>query len=347
MIKVMIIDDSAVVRRVLTELLEKESDIQVVATATDPYLAAKKLTQVIPDVVILDIEMPRMDGLTFLKKLMSQHPLPVVICSSQAQDGSGNALQALEYGAVDIICKPQLGVGEFIKDSQVTIVDAIRAASSSKGQFEWKKPSSNRPLSPSIQGKEHLETTDKVAVIGASTGGTEALRCFLQAMPADGPGMVIVQHMPEQFTASFARRLNDLCAMTVKEAENHDSVVRGRVLIAPGNHHVELRRSGARYYVTVRSGPLVCRHRPSVDVLFHSAARSAGGNAIGVIMTGMGSDGAEGMLALHNSGASTIAQDESSCVVYGMPKEAVKHGGVQQIAPLEELSPLVLRAAGL
>ncbi len=348
-IGVMIIDDSAVVRGTLTELISTVSDIYVMDTASDPYIAAKKLQQKVPDVIILDIEMPRMDGLTFLKKLMSQHPLPVIICSSKTEDGSQNAIQALEFGAVDIIRKPKIGTREFIKESGLLICDTIRAARLST--IKKHTPAAAIDVSPKLTADVmlpkpgpavHIDTTENVIVVGASTGGTEALMQFLKLLPLDAPAVVIVQHMPEHFTAAFARRLDGICTVTVKEAENNDSVLRGRALIAPGNKHILLKRSGARYYVEVKDGPLVCRHRPSVDVLFRSTARYVGKNAIGVIMTGMGDDGSRGMLEMKNSGAYTIAQDEESSVVFGMPKEAIKLGCIDSILPLMKIAGMVI-----
>lgn len=359
MINVMVIDDSAVVRETMRSLLDEDPEIEVIATASDPIIAAKKLQSVTPDVVTLDVEMPRMDGITFLEKLMSQHPLPVLICSSQAEAGSSNALRALELGAVDIIEKPKMGTKEFLEESRIRICDAVKAARYAKlktsARSSTTKPEprlnadavlSHPEAGRSSTSNSSLKTTDRVVVIGASTGGTEALREFLTALPGDAPGMVIVQHMPENFTAAFARRLNDLCEMTVKEAENNDSVVRGTALIAPGNRHALLKRSGARYFVEIKDGPLVSRHRPSVDVLFRSAARYAGQNVIGVIMTGMGDDGARGMYEMKEAGAFNIAQDEDSCVVYGMPAEAVKRGAVDRELALGEIAAAVVKAAG-
>ncbi len=350
MIEVMLIDDSAVVRQTLTEVLSGEEDIVVVETASDPYDAAEKLKKIVPDVIILDIEMPRMDGLTFLRKLMSQHPLPVIICSSKAEEGSNNVFQALQFGAVDIIQKPKVGTKQFIEESRVMISDAVRAASLTKVKKLMHAPRIATPklsadviLPPVSAHTVSIETTERVVAIGASTGGTEALREFLEQLPIDCPGMVVVQHMPEHFTAAFASRLDGICDVTVKEAENNDTVLRGQVLIAPGNKHLLLKRSGARYYVEIKDGPLVSRHRPSVDVLFRSTARYAGKNAIGVIMTGMGDDGARGMLEMKEAGAYTIAQDEASCVVFGMPKEAIKLGAVDAVVPLGEIAPLVIR----
>ena len=348
-IKVLIVDDSAVVRQTLSEILGSEKDIEIMGTASDPIIAAKKLEKEIPDVIILDIEMPRMDGLTFLKKLMQQFPIPVVICSSKAEEGSQNVLNALDYGAVEIIRKPQLGTKQFLTESRLRIADAVRAAHMAKTRKFKPKPEVSAKLTADAvlpRGKEHvrIETTELVVAVGASTGGTEALREVLEALPVDAPGMVVVQHMPEHFTAAFAKRLDSICSVGVKEAENNDSVLRGRVLIAPGNKHTLLKRSGARYYVEVKDGPLVCRHRPSVDVLFRSVARYAGKNAIGIIMTGMGDDGARGMLEMHQNGAYTIAQDEESCVVYGMPQEAVKRNAVDLILPLNRIAAEILKS---
>jgi two-component system chemotaxis response regulator CheB len=334
----------------MQEILSSDPEIEVFATASDPYVAAEKLRRGLPDVITLDIEMPRMDGLTFLHKLMAQHPIPVVICSSLAEEHCESTLKALEYGAADIICKPKLGTKEFIYESKIRICDAVKAAARSrmpKPRLHIAEPKlSADAVIPKVKSQAMVQTTERVVAIGASTGGTEALRVFLEALPADSPGMVVVQHMPEMFTAAFARRLDGLCEVSVKEAVNDDTVVRGRVLIAPGNRHTLLKRSGARYFVEVRDGPLVSRHRPSVDVLFRSAARYAGKNAVGVIMTGMGDDGAHGMLEMHEAGAATIAQDEATCVVFGMPNEAIKLGGAQQVLPLELMAPEVLRLCG-
>jgi two-component system chemotaxis response regulator CheB len=352
-IKVMIVDDSAVVRETLREILDGERDIEVVATASDPLIAAKKLKTFIPDVITLDIEMPRMDGISFLQKLMAQHPIPVVICSSKAGSGSDNALRALDFGAVEIIEKPQVGTKQFLEESRVRICDVVRAANVSKLE-KRPKITEYREVEPKLtadavlgrgRSSSVLETTDRIVVVGASTGGTEALRVFLEALPLDAPGTVIVQHMPEHFTAAFAKRLDSLCRVTVKEAENNDTVVGGRVLIAPGNKHTLLKRSGARYYVEVKDGPLVSRHRPSVDVLFRSAARYAGKNAIGVILTGMGDDGARGMLELKEAGAYNIAQDEATSIVFGMPNEANKLGAVEKLVALDAIAADVLKAA--
>ncbi len=345
--RVMIVDDSAVVRETLREILDSDSGIEVIATAADPVIAAKKLETTVPDVITLDVEMPRMDGISFLRKLMEQHPLPVVICSSQAGKGSDNALRALEYGAVDIIEKPKVGTKQFLEESRIRICDVVKAAHAAKQKSNAIRPAQLRVVEPKLTAdaviprgspSKAIETTDKIVVVGASTGGTEALREFLEALPLDAPGIVIVQHMPEQFTAAFARRLDTLCRVTVKEAADNDSVLRGRALIAPGNMHALLKRSGARYYVEVKDGPLVSRHRPSVDVLFRSAARYAAKNAVGIIMTGMGDDGARGMAELHEAGAYNIAQNESTCVVFGMPNEAIKRGAADVVLPLEQIA---------
>jgi two-component system chemotaxis response regulator CheB len=348
-IRVLIVDDSAVVRQTLKEVLSSDPEIEIIATASDPFVAAERMREQVPDVITLDIEMPRMDGLTFLKKIMNQHPIPVVICSSLAEEGALSTLKALEFGAVEIIAKPRLGTRQFLEDSRVTLCEAVKAAAAARlhplGPSHTVEPklTADAILSPATRAM--AETTEKVVVIGASTGGTEALKTLLEALPADSPGIVIVQHMPELFTRAFANRLDGLCSITVKEAETNDTVIRGRALIAPGNHHLLLKRSGARYYVEVKDGPLVCRHRPSVDVLFRSAARYAGQNAVGVILTGMGDDGARGMLELKQAGAVTIAQDEATCVVFGMPKEAIKLGAVDKVLPLHAVAGAILANA--
>jgi two-component system chemotaxis response regulator CheB len=293
----------------------------------------------------LDIEMPRMDGLTFLRRIMSEHPIPVVICSSLAVEGTDTTLKALEFGAVDIITKPRVGCRQFLEESRQVLCDAVIGAARARLPLAI----AHKEVAPKLTADAVLakathvltETTEKVVIIGASTGGTEALRAVLEALPADSPGIVIVQHMPEHFTRAFASRLDSLCRISVKEAENNDTVFSGRALIAPGNHHLLLKRSGARYFVEVKEGPLVCRHRPSVDVLFRSAARYAGKNALGVIMTGMGDDGARGMLEMKEAGAATVAQDEKTCIVFGMPQVAIKMGAVDRILPLESLAGAV------
>lgn len=353
-IKVMIVDDSAVVRQSISHIVEVESNMEVVATAGDPIIAMRKLESVTPDVVVLDIEMPRMDGLTFLKKIMEENPMPVIICSSKAEEGSSNAMQALEFGAVDLIQKPKLGTKLFFEESRTIVADTIRAASISRIKKLSKRKTLPRKIEPKLSadvilkkpgGVVRIETTEKIVVIGASTGGTEALKDYLMQLPLDSPGTLIVQHMPENFTRAFAQRLNSICAVTVKEASNNDPVLRGHVLIAPGNKHMLLKRSGARYYAETKEGPLVSRHRPSVDVLFRSAARYGGKNVIGVIMTGMGDDGAKGMAEMNEAGAYNIAQNEESCVVFGMPNEAIKAGGVHKICDLHSIAGAVLKEA--
>jgi two-component system chemotaxis response regulator CheB len=347
-IKVLIVDDSAVVRQTLAEILSSDPHIEIIATASDPFVAADKIKEQVPDVITLDIEMPHMDGLTFLQKIMSQHPIPVVICSSLSEKGSASGIRALELGAVDIITKPKMGTKQFFEESKIYICDVVKAAAQvSIKKYVSRKHDVEPKLSadvilPKNTSKAMIQTTEKVVVAGASTGGTEALRKFLEYFPLDSPGIVIVQHMPENFTTAFAKRLDGICRITVKEAEDGDTVIRGRALIAPGNHHLLLKRSGARYYVEVKDGPLVSRHRPSVDVLFRSAARYAGRNSVGVIMTGMGDDGAKGMLELKEAGAYTIAQDEKTCVVFGMPQEAIKIGAVDKILPLQAIAGNVI-----
>jgi two-component system, chemotaxis family, protein-glutamate methylesterase/glutaminase len=348
-IQVLIVDDSAVVRNTLADIINADPRLAVMATAPDPFAAAERMRSQAPDVITLDLEMPRMDGLTFLEKIMSQRPVPVVICSSLTEKGSLSALKAMELGAVEVIAKPVIGTRAFLEESRIHICDAVHAAATAR----LKKIAPWRPIEPKLSAdavlakpaasKAMVRTTDKVVAVGASTGGTEALRVLLEMLPADSPGLVIVQHMPENFTRAFAERLNTICQVTVKEAQNDDTVMRGRVLIAPGNRHALLKRSGARYYVEIKDGPLVSRHRPSVDVLFRSTARYAGANAVGVIMTGMGDDGAQGMLEMKSAGAFTIAQDEASCVVFGMPKEAIKKGGVDRVMPLNGIAGMVLR----
>jgi two-component system chemotaxis response regulator CheB len=344
-IRVLIVDDSAVVRQILSEVLSTDPDIQVIGTAGDPFAAAERMSQQAPDVITLDIEMPRMDGLTFLQKIMSQHPIPVVICSTLAEEGARSTIRALEYGAVDIVTKPRLGTRQFLEESRDLLCQTVRAAAQAKvhllrpSQTVQPKLTADAILHPATHAM--AETTERVIAIGASTGGTEALKTVLEALPPDVPGIVIVQHMPELFTRAFASRLDSLCSITVKEAETNDSVLRGRALIAPGNHHLLLKRSGARYYVELKDGPLVCRHRPSVDVLFRSAARYAGPNAVGVILTGMGDDGARGMLEMKQAGAMTFAQDEASCVVFGMPKEAIRRNAVDRVLPLASVAAAI------
>jgi len=338
-IKVLIVDDSAIVRKIFTEELSKYPDINVVGTAPDPFVARDKIVTLQPDVITLDIEMPRMDGLTFLKKLMKHFPLPTIIVSSLTPKGGKLTLEAMDIGAVDAIAKP--GGSYSVGDMSGQLVEKIRAASRVK---VVKKEVQETALPGSrLSIKSLAETTNKVIAIGASTGGTEALKNVLSKMPPNSPGILVVQHMPANFTSAFAERLNGLCHVTVKEAKNNDSVTPGTALIAPGNYHMILRRSGARYYVEVKTGPMVHHQRPAVDILFKSTAKYAGANAIGVILTGMGADGAEGLLEMKQMGASTIAQNEKSCVVYGMPKEAVKMGAVDKIVHLDQIADEIVR----
>ncbi|MEN8258118.1 MAG: chemotaxis response regulator protein-glutamate methylesterase [Thermodesulfobacteriota bacterium] len=348
-IKVLIVDDSSVVRQTLQEILSSDPQIEVMATAMDPFVAVEKIKDEVPDVITLDVEMPRMDGITFLQKIMNQRPIPVVICSTLTEKGSETALKALEYGAVEIILKPKLGTKQFLEESRVRICDSVKAAS----KVRVKPVAKRRKVAPKLSAdaiiakptsRAMAKTTETVVVVGASTGGTEALRVFLEDLPENSPGIVIVQHMPENFTAAFASRLNGICRVSVKEAAHNDTVFSGRALIAPGNRHLLLKRSGARYYVELKDGPLVSRHRPSVDVLFRSAARYAGPNALGVILTGMGDDGAQGMLEMKKAGALlNIAQDEASSVVFGMPQEAIKQGGVDSVLSLETIARTILK----
>lgn len=337
-IKVLIVDDSAVVRKVFTEELSKENGIQVVGTAPDPYVARDKIVKLKPDVITLDIEMPRMDGLTFLKKLMRHYPLPVIIVSSLTAKGSKIALEALSAGALEVISKP--GQAYSVGDMSVQLADKIRAVakiSVKKTALVNKKQIKIVPISKALTA-----TTGKIIAIGASTGGTEALKTVLTAMPVNAPAIVVVQHMPANFTTSFAERLNGLSQINVKEAKDGDTVSNGTALIAPGNYHMLLRRSGARYYVQIKTGPLVQHQRPAVDVLFSSTAKYAGANALGVILTGMGADGAKGILDMKNAGALTLAQDEKSCVVFGMPKEAIKTGAIDKIVSLDHIAQVSL-----
>jgi two-component system chemotaxis response regulator CheB len=359
-VRVLIVDDSASVRQTLAAVLASDPDIDVLGIASDPFIAAARIRDEIPDVITLDVEMPRMDGITFLRKLMAQHPIPVVMCSSLVEAGSETLMQALEAGAVDIILKPKVGVTDHLTEAREHICEVVKGAAQarvgrSREHTAPRPPGPERKLTadamlpPAATGHPKAaamaRTTETIICIGASTGGTESLREVLEVLPADAPGIVVVQHMPERFTAAFARRLDSLCEMEVKEAADGDVVLRGRVLVAPGNLHTMIERSGARYFVSVKEGPLVTRHRPSVDVLFRSAARSVGANAVGVIMTGMGDDGARGMAEMRNAGAFTLAQDEATSIVFGMPKEAIAHGGVEKIVPLHKLAQEILRAA--
>lgn len=372
-IRVLIVDDSAVVRQSLASILEADPEIEVMATASDPIIAVKKIQKEVPDVITLDIEMPRMDGLTFLRKIMAQHPIPVVVISSLTTKGTEVAMKALEYGASEIIGKPSMNPDVFFKESHIMLCDVVKAAALSKikrinpteyaQQRQAEKPQPVAPVTPTRETtiptaniarvspkysadvviekgnlNDVIVDTETVIVLGASTGGTEAIRVVLRDMPADMPGIAIVQHMPEGFTKSFSNSLNQISKMEVKEAENGDKLYRGRVLIAPGNKHMLLKRVGKEYFVEVKEGPLVNRHRPSVDVLFRSAARYAGKNALGVILTGMGNDGAKGLKELHDTGAHCIAQDEQSSVVFGMPKEAIKEGAADDVLSLDKVT---------
>lgn len=344
-IKVLVIDDSAVVRQVATEALRTAPDIVVLGAAADPLLAMARMQVEWPDVLVLDIEMPRMDGITFLKKIMAERPTPTVICSSLTESGARTTMEAMAAGAVEIITKPKIGVRDFLSDSAQALIDAVRAASQSNlARLRRPAPASAAPAValqvPAVGAM--TETTDKVVAIGTSTGGTRALETILTALPPICPGMLIVQHMPEKFTAQFAERLDSICAVEVREARTGDRVMPGRALIAPGGKHLLLRRSGAQYVAEVRDGPPVNRHKPSVDVLFRSVAEVAGSNALGIIMTGMGDDGARGIQMMHRAGAATVAEDESTCVVFGMPKEAIALGAIDRIVPLDGIAREIL-----
>ena len=341
-IRVLIVDDSAVVRQTLTQELGKDPEIEIVGSAPDPYVARDKIVQLKPTVITLDIEMPRMDGISFLRKLMKHYPIPVVVVSSIAQAGSSIALDALHAGAVEVLAKP--GPAYSVGDMGIELREKIKAAAHvDMARFLHAKGETSVPTSPPPTAL--ARTTNRVIVIGASTGGTQALEQFLLRYPPNAPGTVIVQHMPAGFTRSFADRLNQLCEVEVKEGVTGDSVIPGRVIVAPGNRHMVLTRSGAEYFVEVRDGPLVGRHRPSVDVLFQSAAAVAGPNAVAVMLTGMGKDGAQGMLKLRQAGAKTIAQDEASCVVFGMPKAAFEIGAVERLLPLDQIAEAAIAEA--
>jgi two-component system chemotaxis response regulator CheB len=357
-IKVLIVDDSAVVRQVLAGLLGSAPGIQVLHAAADPLLAIERMKQQWPDVIVLDVEMPRMDGITFLRMIMAERPTPVVICSTLTEKGARTTLEAMAAGAVAIVTKPRLGLKQFLNEAAEELVSTVRAAARANVRRLAPRAAGPAPLTAREKhtadvilapgtGRAMAKTTERVVAIGTSTGGTQALEEVLTALPRVCPGIVIVQHMPEKFTAAFAARLDGLCHIAVKEAENNDRVVPGRALIAPGGRHMVLKRNGAQYFVEVVDGPLVNRHRPSVDVLFRSVAKSAGGNAMGIIMTGMGDDGAAGLLEMRQAGARTLAQDEESCVVFGMPKEAIKRGGVEKIIGLSDVAREVAGQAQL
>ena len=343
MIKVMIVDDSAVVRSLLKEMLAGQPDIQVIATAPDPLFAQQKMRSERPDVLILDIEMPRMDGLTFLRQLMGEAPIATIVFSSLAEQGSSTALDALDAGAVGIMTKPTGGMSEFIASHRGDFLHMIRDAAQVRLAARRPASAGGPRQAPAAPVRALQRTTDTVVAIGTSTGGTQALEQVLTRLPVTCPGLVIVQHMPANFTRMFAQRLNALCEIEVREARDNDRVLSGQALIAPGGLHLQLKRNGAQYAVEVLDGPPVSRHKPSVDVLFRSVARTAGRNALGVIMTGMGDDGARGMKEMHEAGATTLAQDEQSCVVFGMPREAIRHGGVSQVCALDEIPELIAR----
>ena len=352
-IKVMVVDDSAVVRQVVAGLLGAAPGIEVLAAVADPLLAIERLRQAWPDVIVLDVEMPRMDGITFLRKIMAERPTPVVICSTLTEKGAKTTLEALAAGAVAIVTKPRLGLKQFLAESGDELVATVRAAARANvrrllprgdvaAQSVAPKNTADVILAPGGP-RAMTQTTERVIALGTSTGGTQALEEVLSALPRVCPGIVIVQHMPEKFTAAFATRLDGLCRIEVKEAQHNDRVMPGRALIAPGGKHLLLKRSGAQYVVDVVDGPVVNRHRPSVDVLFRSVAKSAGVNALGIIMTGMGDDGAAGLAEMRAAGARTLAQDEESCVVFGMPKEAIKRGGVERTVPLQGIAAEIMK----
>ena len=346
--RVLIIDDSAAVRQTLSEIINEHENLEVMGTAGDPFQASEKMRMEAPDVITLDVEMPRMDGVTFLRKLMSQRPVPVVVCSSLVGDGTATLNAVIEAGAVDVIAKPSLSTKQGLLESRVAIQDAVYAASHARlRKRPTTAPQMRDNLSvdavlPPPRQSAMIKTTETIVLIGASTGGTEALRHICQSLPADTPPIVIVQHMPDAFTSAFAKRLDSMCRISVSEAKDGDRLLRGHALIAPGGKHTLLARSGANYRVEVREGPLVSRHRPSVDVLFRSGARVAGGNALGIIMTGMGNDGSQGLKEMRNAGAATLGQNEASCVVYGMPFEAKKAGGVEKETDLDGLAKAIV-----
>ena len=351
-IKVMIVDDSASVRKVVGDIVDSNQDMELIAAATDPIIAMNFLRKQWPDVMILDIEMPRKDGITFLKEIMRDRPTPIIICSSLAEKNAKVTMEALAAGAVEIITKPKVGIKDFLNESVITITDAVRSASNANVKRLKQGKEAKITIDPKLkadvilspwQGDRISSTSDKFVAIGSSAGGTQAIEAVLQTLPSNSPGIVIVQHMPEKFTAALANRLNSLCNVKVKEANDGDDIKNGCVMIAPGNRHMLVNRKGEHYSVTIKDGPPVSRHRPSVDVLFRSAAKAAGKNALGIILTGMGDDGAAGMLEMHNAGAKTIAQDEKTCVVFGMPKEAINLGGVDEISPLHKIPDAILR----
>jgi two-component system chemotaxis response regulator CheB len=341
-IRVLTVDDSALMRQVLATLLSKDPDIEVIGSAPDPFIAREKIKALNPDVITLDVEMPKMDGLTFLEKLMRGHPMPVVMVSSLTEVGCQTTLRALELGAVDFITKPKIDLREGMEEVAQDLIAKVKAAAQAK--VRGKRGDSGvggKGVAPLLTSSM-IKTTDTIIAIGSSTGGTEAVKDVLMALPPNTPPILITQHMPEHFTKTWADRMNGLCRISVKEAEDGDSVLPGHALVAPGSYHMTLVRSGARYSVRINQDPPVNRHRPSVDVMFASVAQYAGANAIGVILTGMGGDGAKEMLTMKQAGAFTIAQDEASCVVFGMPKEAIKLGGVDKILPLSEIPAAIV-----
>ncbi len=346
-----VVDDSAVVRKYLSDTLT-EGGIEVLGAAADPLFAWPKLQAKWPDVIVLDVEMPRMDGISFLRQVMAERPTPVVMCSTLTAKGATTTMQALAEGAVAIVTKPKLGLKEFLTDPANSLVATVRAAAQARvrSQAPARMPAAAPvraplPAPPPAAVGAMAETTERVIAIGSSTGGVQAIETVLLSLPRTTPGIVIVQHMPEAFTGAFAARLNGLCEMEVREAKDGDRVMPGRVLIAPGGRHMQLTRSGAQYQVSVRDGPLVNRHKPSVDVLFKSVAQHAGANAVGAILTGMGDDGARGLLEMRRAGATTVAQDEASCVVFGMPREAIRHGAAASVLPLGSIAGWLIRAA--
>lgn len=355
--RVLIVDDSAVVRQVLSGLIDAAPGLQVMAACADPLLAMERMKLQWPDVIVLDVEMPRMDGITFLRRIMEQRPTPVVICSTLTEKGAKTTMEAMAAGAVAVVTKPRLGLKQFLSESADELVHTVRAAARANVRRLAPRAAAAVPAAPPAKhtadvilapasGRAMVQTTERVVAVGTSTGGTQALEEVLSALPRVSPGIVVVQHMPEKFTAAFAARLDSVCAIEVKEAQANDRVLPGRALIAPGGRHLLLRRNGAQYVVDVVDGPLVNRHRPSVDVLFRSVAKCAAANALGIIMTGMGDDGAAGLLEMRNAGAQTLAQDEDSCVVFGMPKEAIRRGGVQKTVALSAIAREIALQAG-
>jgi len=351
-IKVMIVDDSAVIRQVMTKIIDSDPSLVLSSAVADPIFAMKRLERNHPDVIVLDVEMPRMDGITFLKKIMSENPIPVVMCSTLTLTGSDTTMQAMAAGAIGFINKPKMSVKGYLEEESMMVIDTIKGAAKAnlkklklppiRPRIPTSKLNADSVIPASVSNLAMAETSQKIISIGTSTGGTQALEYILSILPRTAPGIIVVQHMPEKFTAQFARRLNEISEVTIKEAEHNDRVLPGHVLIAPGGKHMILKRMGAQYCVGIKDGPLVNRHRPSVDVLFRSVAQAAGKNALGVIMTGMGDDGALGMKEMHDAGSRTIAQDEDTCIVYGMPKEAIKHGGVDDIVPLQDVPKKIM-----